>query len=257
MLDLLKKVAVEAGRLAMTRRVEMKADAVHTKATPTDLVTDVDREVEQFIRRELMKATPEFGIYGEEFGKENADAEWSYCIDPIDGTVSYVHDTQIWTVSIGVLHRGVPYAGAVYAPRLEELYTAEQGKGAALNGNPIHRSECRELSQALCSTGFACVRARLEKNNLPYLAKILPKIQSIRRCGSAAFDLCQIGCGRYDGYWEFALQPYDISAGVVIAREAGAVVTDMKGGQDFPWKGLVTGTPEIHAALLKELEGAF
>ena len=251
--ELIKNTARRAGKIAMERRKDFSSVQVFTKATPIDLVTDVDRELERFIVAELKKATPEYGFIGEEYGKVNSESEWCYCIDPIDGTTSYVHGATIFTVSIGVLHNGDFYAGAVYAPQLDELYWAEKGKGAYLNGTPIHVSSCKELSHALCSTGFACVRAREEHNNLKYFVKLVPQLQGIRRTGSAAFDLCQVAAGRFDGYWEFSLNLYDIAAGTLIAMEAGAAVGDVDGGMELIKNGIICSAPGIHEQLRREL----
>jgi myo-inositol-1(or 4)-monophosphatase len=252
-IEIIKETAVKAGKIALERRKDFSSVQVFTKATPIDLVTDVDRELERFITDELKKATPEYGFIGEEYGRINSDNEWCYCIDPIDGTTSYVHGATIFTVSIGVLHNGDFYAGAVYAPQLDELYWAEKGKGAYLNGTPIHVSSCKELSHALCSTGFACVRAREEQNNLKYFVRLVPLLQGIRRTGSAAFDLCQVAAGRFDGYWEFSLNLYDIAAGTLIAMEAGAAVGDVDGGMELIKNGIICSAPGIHEQLRREL----
>ena len=149
------------------------------------------------------------------------------------------------TVSIPITHEN--------APQLDELYYAEKEQGAFLNGQRIHASGCTSLAQALCSIGFACIRARAEENNLKHFVKILPKLQGIRRTGSAAFDLCQVAAGRCDGYWEFCLQPYDIAAGALIALEAGALFTDAEGGNSYPGKGIICAAPGIHGLLCREL----
>ena len=258
MTDILKimaDTAQAAGRFAFDRRRKLSAAGIHIKTNSADLVTDADREVERFIRTRLSEEFPGYGFIGEEYGADNADAEWCWCVDPIDGTTSYVHDSLVWCVSVGLLHRGEFYAGAVCVPRLEELYCGEKGRGAFLNGAALRVSGCDALENALLATGFACVRDRRPRNNLACFSRILPKLQGIRRDGSAAFDLCQVAAGRYDGYWEFRLKIHDIAAGVVIAREAGALVTDTGGGGDLTGNGLVCAAPGIHEALRGELAG--
>lgn len=252
-LETMKTTARLAGKIALERRKDFSAVQICSKATPADLVTDVDRELEKFITARLKAVTPDYGFYGEEFGRENGDSEWCYCIDPIDGTTNFVHGAAVFTVSIGLLRNGQLYAGAVYAPRLDELYCAEKGQGAFLNGERIRVSGCTELSQALCTTGFACIRAQQKENNLKPFVKIVPQLQSILRTGSAAFDLCQVAAGRSDGFWEFCLQPYDVAAGALIALEAGASLSDAKGGAAYPEKGIVCTAPGIYEALLREL----
>ena len=252
-IPLICETAKAAGMIALERRKNFENVRIFSKETPADLVTDVDREVERFIIDRLKQATPEFGFIGEESGVTDGTSEWAYCIDPIDGTTSYVHGSPVFSVSIGVLRGNEFYAGAVFAPQLNELYYAEKGKGAFLNGVPIHASTCQTLGEALCSTGFACIRARKEKNNLEYFAKIVPQLQEIRRTGSAAFDICQVAAGRFDGYWEFYLHQYDIAAGAVIAMEAGALFTDIDGGKEYLEKGLVCAAPGVHPLLCHEL----
>ena len=253
LLPLICETAKAAGMIALERRQNFEGVRVSSKATPADLVTDVDREVERFIVGRLREAAPEFGFIGEEYGETAGSSEWSFCIDPIDGTTSYVHGFPVFSVSIGVLKGKEFYAGAVYAPMLDELYCAEKGKGAFLNGKPIRASECKNPGEALCATGFACIRARKEKNNLEFFAKIVPQLQEIRRTGSAAYDICQVAAGRCDGYWEFCLQQYDIAAGAIIAMESGALFTDIDGGTEYLEKGLVCAAPGIHGFLCREL----
>ena len=252
-IPLICETAKAAGKLALERRKNFEDVRVFSKETPADLVTDVDREVERFIVERLKKATPEFGFIGEEYGVTEGSSGWAYCIDPIDGTTSYVHGSPVFCVSIGVLKEDEFYAGAVYAPQLDELYYAEKGKGAFLNGTPIHASNCRSLGEALCATGFGCIRAGKEKNNLEYFVKIVPQLQEIRRTGSAAFDICQVAAGRFDGYWEFYLHQYDIAAGAIIAMEAGALFTDVNGEKEYLEKGLVCAAPGVHPLLCREL----
>ena len=254
-MKIMTETAREAGRLAFERRKNLPAAAVHIKTTAADLVTDADRETERFIRSALGEKCPGYGFIGEEFGASAADAEWCWCVDPIDGTTSYVHDSLVWCVSIGLLHRGKFYAGVVCVPKLGELYYGETGCGAFCNGVPLHASGCTALENSLLATGFACVRDKRPKNNLEFFCRIVPKLQGIRRDGSAAFDLCQVAAGKYDGYWEFRLKGHDIAAGVVIAREAGALVTDADGGENLTGNGLVCAAPGIHGALLAELAG--
>ena len=252
---IMTETAREAGRLALERRKSLPAAAIHIKTTAADLVTDADRETERFIRNALAEKCPGYGFIGEEFGASAADAEWCWCVDPIDGTTSYVHDSLVWCVSIGLLHRGEYYAGTVYVPKLDELYYGETGRGAFCNGVRLRASGCTALENALLATGFACVRDKRPRNNLEFFCRIVPKLQGIRRDGSAAFDLCQVAAGKYDGYWEFRLKRHDIAAGVVIAREAGAQVSDADGGDDLTGRGLICAAPGIRGALLAELSG--
>lgn len=139
-------------------------------------------------------------------------------------------------------------------PRLNELYAAEAGRGAALNGEPLRVSGCAALADSLLATGFACVRAGIRPDNLEQLPGIVRQIQGIRRNGSAALDLCNVAAGRFDGYWEFALNLYDVAAGALILQEAGGRVTDLAGRNRWPEAGICATNGLIHAELLKELQ---
>ena len=145
-------------------------------------------------------------------------------------------------------------AGVVYSPRLNELYAAAAGHGAALNGQPLRVSGCAALADSLLATGFACVRAGIRPDNLELLPGIVRQIQGIRRNGSAALDLCNVAAGRFDGYWEFCLNLYDVAAGALILQEAGGRVTDLAGRNRWPEAGICATNGLIHAELLKELQ---
>jgi len=252
MMEFIKQLAKQAGALALADGTRLQSANIHTKTTARDLVTDTDRKVEEFIITELKKRFPEFGVYGEESGKEHSEREYCFVIDPIDGTTSFIHGLPNWCVSIGLARRGTPVAGAVYQPRTGDLYYAEEGKGSFLNGMRIRGSERTDLGDCVLSTGFACLRARWqEETNLKFVARIAPDISDIRKYGSAALDCCFTACGAVDGFWELSLQPYDIAAGTIIVREAGGVVTDLYGGDDFPERGFMCTNGKIHEKLLE------
>jgi myo-inositol-1(or 4)-monophosphatase len=250
MLEFISQVAKEAGILAMEKRKTLSQEAIYTKMTETDLVTDADRAVETFIREKLVAKTSDYSFYGEEFGK-SGNSPWCWVIDPIDGTISFVHDQPFWGVSIGLHYEGKPVYGAVYFPRMDELFTAEKGKGAFLNRKQIHTVERENLLECCLATGFSCVRAKRTPDNFEVVPEIVRQVRGFRRTGSAAMDICYLACGRFDGYWELCLAPYDIGAAWLIAEEAGAIMTDLTGGNEFPQKGTLAATPKIHAQLLK------
>jgi len=252
--DFLKRIAAEAGALAVSERKKLCDADIAAKATAKDIVTVADRRVEEFIIGEIRKAFPGHGILGEETGVSAPGAVYRWVIDPIDGTSSFAHDQRYYSVSIALQENGETIAGAVYAPRLDELFFAD-ATGAYLNGEPIAASRRSKLIECILATGFACIRANAEKNNLTYLPRILPKIRDIRRCGSAALDLCYVACGRYDGFWELDLQLYDIAAGAFIARQAGCLVSDLDGGGNFPENGTVAANRFIRDELLATLRG--
>lgn len=251
MIEFIKHLAKQAGAMAYADSLGLKTASIHTKSTALDLVTDTDRKVEKFITAELKKRFPEYGIYGEETGKEHADREYCFVIDPIDGTASFIHGLPNWCVSIGLTRRGRSVAGVIYQPVTGDLYYAEEGKGSYVNGIRMHVTGREKLSDCILVTGLACLRAQWkEENNLKFISRIAPKLSDLRKFGSAALDCCNTARGVVDGYWELILQPYDIAAGVIIAREAGAVVTDLFGKTDFPACGFLCTNGKIHDELL-------
>jgi len=254
MLNFIENLAKEAGALALKRRKKLALSELHFK-NDKDLVTDVDRDVETFIRGAIAAKFPDHAVLGEECGLDShTESEYLWIIDPIDGTTSYVHDTPMYSVSIGVRRNGKPFAGAVSAPRLGELYSARLGCGAFLNGEPIHVSKRDKLVNCLAETGFACLRAGRVPNNLPHFCRIAPLVRDIRRQGSAAIDMAFVAAGRADFFWEMELQPYDIAAGEIILLEAGGRVTDFSGGDDYPVKkGIVASNGLVHDQVLSLL----
>ena len=254
MIDFITELARIAGQEAMRRFGNLSPGEISTKSTVFDLVSAADRAVENLIVERLRKQYPAFAVYGEETGRSGASSDYCWVIDPIDGTQNFVKRIPIFSVSIGLEHKGVPVAGCVNLPALGLTFSAEQGKGAFENDRPIHVSDCTELDHAVCATGFTCLRAEMKHNNLPFFSQIAPRLRSVLRTGSAAFDLCCVASGRQDGFWELALKEYDISAGVIIAREAGAKITDCHNGDDFPEKGIVCATPALHEKLLSYLD---
>jgi len=234
--DFMLRIARKAGEIALAGQSTLDQDAVMFKSAK-DLVTKTDREVEDYLSDEIRKKYPSHTIVGEETGTTEGTGEFAWFIDPIDGTTSFVHDQPFFSVSIGLKRNGEAVAGVVNAPRLGEIYHAVKGGGAFRNGERISVSRRDRLLDAVLSTGFACVRAGMERNNLPLFCALVPKTRDVRRFGSAAIDLSYVACGRLDGYWELFLQPYDVAAGELIVRETGGEVCDFEGGGDYPAKG--------------------
>ena len=193
-----------------------------------DFVTEADIAVENYLIEQIKQAWPDHSILAEETGAQSG-SDWRWVIDPIDGTASFMHNLPYYSISIALEHKGAPVLAAVNAPALGELFFAEKGNGATLNGKPIHVSDCDTLTDAMLATGFACLRHNLAHNNLPYFNALAPRIRDIRRHGSAAIDLAYVACGRFDGYWELNLNAYDVAAGMLICTEAGGRVTDFSG----------------------------
>lgn len=251
MKEFICSLARKAGALAMEYFNGIRPNEVHSKATASDLVSTADGMVEQLIISTVRDKFPDHGFFGEETGKTNLDAECRWVIDPIDGTQSFVKHHVYFAISIAFQKQGETVAGAVYAPALDQLFYAEKGKGAYLNDVPIHVSACDKLENAACSTGFAYLRTKVKHDGLALFSELVPNLRDIKRCGSAALDLCNIAYGVYDGYWEYDLNLYDVAAGVLIAREAGAEVRDYYGGTDYPAKGIVASNPRLMPGLLE------
>ncbi len=210
------------------------------KKSARDLVTDADVAIEAYLKEHLTTDYPEFGFWGEESGhSENQDSRW--IVDPIDGTHSFAKGQYFWAISVGLEIDGEMVMGVVYAPALDDYYSAEKGKGANKNGKPISVSAELQLADAMISTGFACLRSYLEENNLDRFCRIAAITTGQRRFGSAAMDLCLVADGQVDAFWEQELNLYDVAAGAIIAQEAGASVTDFAGNKGiFPEQILVT-----------------
>jgi myo-inositol-1(or 4)-monophosphatase len=191
------------------------------KSAEIDLVTEVDLWSERFLMGKIQKHFPGHSILSEESGIHTGEEGYEWVIDPIDGTTNYAHGFPFFSISVAVKYHGEAVIGVVYAPKLNELYEAIKGEGAFLNGSPINVSKTKELNQAIIATGFPYDRATDPNNNVKQFSEVVTKVQGIRRTGSAALDLCQVAAGRFDGYWEFKLNQWDIEAGILIVNEAG------------------------------------
>ena len=201
MIEWMEALARRAGKEAMSFYEHRKANPVSSKATTKDLVSAADQAVERVIVEAIRGSFPDHDIFGEESGRSGSGSEFCWVIDPIDGTQSFVKGHPYFSISIALKQRGTATAECVYAPALGLMFSGEKGKGAFDNGNPVHVSDCGTLESAACSTGFACVRAGLAENNLKDFNRLVPKLRDIKRCGSAALDLCFTASGRYDAYW--------------------------------------------------------
>ncbi len=238
-LAVLEQVVREAGTIALTYFNDLKNTEV-SKKSPRDFVTAADVAVEDFLKLALTDKYPEYGFWGEESGK-SANQTNRWIVDPIDGTHSFSKGQYFWGISVALEMNHQLIMGAVYAPALNDYYCAEQGKGAWKNGKAIHVSDETSLANSMIGTGFACLRQYLTDNNLPRFSRIAQQTTGQRRFGSAALDLCLVADGQLDAFWEQELNLYDIAAGALIAREAGATVTDFQGNAGiFPKHILAT-----------------
>lgn len=247
--DFLKTVIEQAGRISLDFRDRLSSLEINRKSEK-DMVTEADVAVERYLVEQIRRAYPDHTILGEESGAHDGN-EYRWVIDPIDGTTSFIHQLPFYSVSVALQKDGEPILAAVNVPVLGELFMAEKGKGAELNGRPIHVSARTELSECILGTGFACLRENLKNNNLPYFNRLAPLIRGVRRHGSAAADLAYVACGRFDGFWELNLKIYDIAAGALILTEAGGKITDFSGkNADFPFETLATNGV-LHPQLIK------
>lgn len=250
MAEELLKIAVRAARAAgdlLLKRFEGPALGVGSKTTPTDLVSDADRESERLLVDLIASLRPEDGILSEEGSKEGSASGLTWVIDPLDGTVNYLFRIPWWAVSIAVEDASGARAGVVFDPTRGDLFAAARGEGAMLNDVPITVSDRTELSEALIGTGFA-YDARARAVQAEIVARVLPKARDIRRAGSAALDLASLACGRLDGFYEAPMERWDKAAGVLIAREAGARVTDLAAPHGLS-TGVIAANPALHERL--------
>jgi len=249
---LIKKVALssakKAGRIlkeGMTRglTISYKGDL--------NLVTQIDTLSEQTIVAEIRKHFKDHQILAEEGHNHASTSPYRWIIDPLDGTTNYAHRFPYFCVSIGVEFEGEIILGVIYDPVRQELFIAEKGKGATLNNKSIGVSPIKNLSESLLVTGFAYNVRTAKNNNLNHFSNFIKKAQAIRRMGSAALDLCYVACGRFEGFWELNLKPWDTAAGSLILTEAGGTVTDFSGNPfliDHP--ETLASNGKIHSAMV-------
>ena len=227
-----------------------------------DLVTAVDREVETLVAGALHAAFPDHLVVGEEASSGRPPArpragQYAWYLDPLDGTTNFAHRHPHFAVSLGLALDGALLLGLVADPLRGELFAAVHGQGATLNGESIRVSHTAELDHALLATGLPYDRREHPDRYLGVIRAFVLSAQGIRRAGSAALDLCYLACGRFDGYWEWGLSPWDTAAGALIVREAGGVVTDFGGGPFDPYgRQLLASNGAVHAAMARLLRDA-
>ncbi len=244
-LALATDLAREAGALALSMRAGI--GVLDTKSSPTDVVTEADRAVEALLVTALRAARPADGLLGEEGAGASGTSGIRWVIDPIDGTVNYLYGIGQWAVSIGVEDADGSVVGVVFDPSKDELFQAVRGGGAVLNGEPLRCTMVSSLAAALVGTGFG-YDARRRAAQARLLPVLLPAVRDIRRLGAGALDLCGVAAGRLDAYYEQGLSPWDLSAGGLIATEAGAVVAGL-GGRQAGFDLVVAAGPGVFAEL--------
>jgi len=254
MLPDLERLARQAGEL-LRLGYEQKHQVDYKDVI--DLVTEVDRQSEAFLLGEIQRLFPGHQIVSEEIGLVPGNEIDQWYVDPLDGTVNYAHGIPIFTVSIAYARNGVVLLGVVYDPMRDELFAAERGQGARCNGRKLQVSQVTEFQRSLLVTGFPYDTWSSPRNNLENFGRFARMTQGVRRLGSAALDLCYVAAGRFDGYWELSLNPWDIAAGGLIAAEAGAIVTNLDGQSEYltPPCSLLAAPPSLHSKMLEILSG--
>ncbi len=243
------EIAREAGALLMTyfaRRVKIEYKG------EVDLVTEADRASEALITDRIHARWPRHGVMAEEGTRTVGSGEYQWYVDPLDGTTNFAHGFPVFCVSLAVEHQGKLAAGVIYDPTRDELFSAERGSGSYLNSRRIHASKIASLAESLVATGFPSHK-RHKNPNIHFYHQITLRTHGVRRAGSAALDLAGVACGRFDGFWEFNLNPWDTAAGVLLVEEAGGQVTDFSGGPfTIDSRETVASNGLLHADLLRE-----
>ncbi len=220
-LALIEKWAHHAGKMARDMRLE---DLDVQQKGYADLVTRADKEIEAYLLGEIEKHFPGHSVLGEESGMHQQGSQHRWFVDPIDGTLNYAHGLPEYSISIGYAIGDELQLGVVYCPEMDEMFSAEKGKGAWLNGKPMKVSTIDQIGNALLITGFRAALIDTPLSNVENFISVARKAQTVRRLGSAALDLAYVAAGRAEGYWEIALNPWDVAAGILLVREAGGIV---------------------------------
>lgn len=255
-MTVMQNAASRAAKRLLRDFAEVEQLQVSVKG-PSDFVSQADLRAEQTLKEELNKARPGYAFLMEESGASGSENwAWRWVVDPLDGTTNFLHGMPHWAISIG-LERRLPdgtaeiAAGLVYAPAVDELFWAEKGSGAFLNERRLRVSARRDMSEAVFATGipFGAVTAPRRHAFSRTLAALMPRVAGIRRFGAAALDLAWVAAGRFDGYWELGIKPWDIAAGMLLVREAGGYATDVQDGDPRETSNIVAGNTHLHAAL--------
>lgn len=254
--DLLRiaRAAADAGATYLRGAARPHGPAAWTAKDERDYVTHVDRTSEEHIRKVLLAATPDARVVGEELSPDLVTRGLVWIVDPLDGTTNFLHGVPVWAVSVAAAVDGVLQAGVVFDVPANECFTAARGEGAALGGASLHVSTITAPEHALIGTGFPFRDVSRIDDYLAQFKRIASAASGIRRPGAAAVDLAWVAAGRFDGFWEQSLAPWDIAAGTLLVREAGGLVSDQAGGSDMlRHTSVVAGNPAMHDWLLATL----
>ena len=245
-------LARQAGRVLADKLT--KQNRIYYKGS-IDLVTEADKMSEELILAQISRWYPEHGILSEESAAKNEQAHMRWIIDPLDGTTNYAHGFPFFCVSIALEKEGTVALGVIYDPTRDDLFTATRAGGAYLNGEKLQVSSESDLSRSLLATGFPYDIRVSADNNLDFFNAMAVRVQAIRRAGAAALDLAYLAAGRFDGFWELKLKPWDTAAGCLMVTEAGGVISDLAGGKwNLYSPGLVASNGLIHDQMMKVLQ---
>lgn len=249
-------IAIRAARAAgdtIVREMDRVSDISVDIKGKNDFVTEVDRQAEHIIIETIKNAYPDHGILAEESGK-SGESEYTWIIDPLDGTTNFLHGVPHFAISIALEYRGRLDQAVIYDPVKQELFTASKGKGAQLNNKKIRVSPQKTLDGALLATGFPFREDQEVDKFIKSFKALFPEIAGIRRAGVASLDLAYVAAGRFDGFWEYSLKPWDIAAGVLLVQEAGGINSDMSGGEGFMDSGnIISANPKLMKAILQKI----
>jgi myo-inositol-1(or 4)-monophosphatase len=250
-LEVADRAAREAGKIL--RNYLGKVNEVEYKAK-NSLVTEVDKLAEELIIKIIKSNFPSHDIFAEESGRNKKTSNYLWIIDPLDGTTNYAHTYPVFSISIALEVDDTVRMGIVYDPMRDELFSAELGKGANINGNAIKVSKTKTVEESLLCTGFTHENEWMVEENLRHFQNFIRKARAVRRDGSAALDLCYVACQRYDGFWELGLHPWDTAAGYLILKEAGGRVTDFSGNEfKIHFEEILASNGIIHEEMMQIL----
>ncbi|MGF7214127.1 myo-inositol-1(or 4)-monophosphatase [Spirosoma lacussanchae] len=253
--DQIVVIARSAGAFLLQERAQFQREAIEYKGL-NNLVSYVDKETEKQLVAQLHALLPEAGFITEEgtTGQIADQTALNWIIDPLDGTANFIHGLPVFSVSIGLAEGSTPIAGVVYDPNRDECFSAWQGGGAYCNGSPIRVSAAPTLGESLIATGFPYYRFEQMQTYLHILESLMQQTHGLRRMGSAAIDLAYVAAGRFEAFYEYNLNSWDMAAGVLLVREAGGTVSDFAGGQEYLFRGDVIAGGGVHPELLRVIQ---
>lgn len=254
LLNIALNAARQAGEI-IVRHLELLDRVKVSSKAGDEYFSEVDIKAEQAIIKALLKAHPEYGIIAEESGMYNAEADAVWIIDPLDGTTNFLHGFPFYAVSIALKVKDYIEHAVVLDPLRHEYFTASRGRGAFLNNRRIRVSKETKLSDSLLSSNFPIRNLNRAKQHLPIIEALIGQCRGVRHTGSAALDMAYTACGRVDGFWQLGLKPWDIAAASLIIKEAGGLIGDIQGGENYLKEGnVIAGSPKIFKALLQTIK---